>query len=105
MQPKRPLLPELDPPRGYPEPRPRRRPRYDGPLGILPGERLKALFERRTARERPRLVGRPGADLAVAQPGREIGIGLLLGNRRDHTLDADLPGQGFPVKAQRRVRV
>ena len=46
------------------------------------------LFERDTAFQRPRLVGGPGADLAVARPAREIGVGLLLGHRRDGALGA-----------------
>src|SRR6266571_1234411 len=98
MQPKRLLLPELDAPGDQPEPRPARRPRY-GLLGILPGEHRKAVFESGAAFQRPRLVRGPGADLAVALAAREIGIGLVRGNRPDVALDADLPGQRLPVKA------
>ncbi len=79
MQPKRPLLPELDPLGRDAEARPVGRPRHDRLVGILPGELGKAPFERLAAVERPRLVGGPGADLAVARPRREIGVGLVVG--------------------------
>src|SRR5260370_31436250 len=96
----RPFLPEFDPRWAHPEAGPIRRPRYRGALGILPAEHREAAFQRLAAVERPRLIGGPGADPAVARPGSEIGVGLAVGDRRRPALDADLPAQRLPVKAQ-----
>src|SRR5260370_27421352 len=101
----RPFLPEFDPRWAHPEAGPIRRPRYRGALGILPAEHREAAFQRLAAVERPRLVGGPGADPAVARPGREIGVGLAVGDRCSRALDANLSAQRLPVKAQRRPRV
>src|SRR3546814_7129680 len=69
---------------------------------LHPGE---ARLEGRAGLERPRLVARPGAELAVAAARREIGVGDAVGDRRDRPLDADLAAQRLPVKQQRDLRV
>src|SRR5580700_495775 len=105
VQAKRALLPELDPIRPHPEPGPIVRPRHHRQFGVLLGDARKASFEFAWVGERPRLVRGPGADLAVARPRGEIGVGLVIGDERDDAFDADLPLQRFPVKAQRCMRV
>src|SRR5579883_672414 len=59
-----------------------------------------AALERGPAGDDTRLVGRPGADLAEPRPRREIGVGLLGGDRLDRALDAHLAAQGLPMEQQ-----
>src|SRR3977135_581 len=73
MQAEGPVLPELDPPGNDPKARPVRRPRR-GADGMFGGELGDPRFQRITAFQRPRLIGSPGADLAAARTGGEIGI-------------------------------
>ena len=96
------VLPELDQQRLQPEARPVRRPRHlaDDMLGR---DFRHALLQREAALQRPRLVGRPGADLAAAGAGGEIGVGLLGRGRRYRPFDAHLATQRLPVEQQRRL--
>ena len=105
MQPERPLLPELEPLRPHAKARPVRRPRHAAPPAYLSRNSAKRASSSARLGERARLVRGPGADLAVARPAGEIGVGLRRGGRRDRALDADLAAQRLPVKAQRRARV
>src|SRR5882672_618354 len=102
VQAERSILPELDQQRLYAIARPVRRPRHlaDNMLG---GDLRHALLQRKAALERPRLVRRPGADLAAAGAGGEIGIGLLGRGRRYRPFQAHLATQRFPVKQQCRL--
>ena len=84
MQPERPFLPEFDMFRAHakagpvrPAAAPRPAPAY------CRANSAKRCFELGAAGERPRLVGGPGADLAVARPAGEIGVGLGGGDRLD----------------------
>ncbi len=49
------------------------------------------------------LFGGPGTELAETGTGREIGIGLGVGHRRDGALDADLALDFDPMKTDRRA--
>src|SRR3546814_17696783 len=80
-------MPKVDALVGHAPARPARRARHVPPLEtrLHPGE---ARLEGRAGLERPRLVARPGAELAVAAAPREIGVGAAFGDRRDRPLDA-----------------
>src|SRR6266850_3974310 len=102
VQAERAILPEFDQQRLQAETRPVRRPRHS--TDDVPGrDRGDALFQGKPALQRARLVRGPGADLAAAIAGREIGVGLSGRNRRHRTFQADLPAQRLPVKQQRRL--
>jgi hypothetical protein len=61
------------------------------------------LFQLEPAFQYPRLLARPGADLALPRAAGEVGVGLGGVDRRDLALDADLASQAFPVEQQRRL--
>ena len=63
------------------------------------------LFEGGAAFEFLRLVRSPGADLAGAGAGGEIGVGFFVIDERDAALDADLALEAFPIKADAGVAV
>src|ERR1700722_12530041 len=65
---------------------------------IFGGERRDRLLERKAAFQRLRLLAGPGAELGLFRPGREIGVGLGLGDDRHLPADAHLPAQRLPVK-------
>src|SRR6516162_2326732 len=104
MQPKGPLLPELYTLRDQAKAGPIWRPRHG-----LVAKTLRKLahtsFELGAARERLRLIGCPGADLAVARPGGEIGVCLRVADQFYDTFDTDLTIQRLPQKAQRRMGI
>lgn len=76
---------------------PARRPRYltDDVFGGNLGD---CLFKGEAAFQRLRLLARPGADLGLLRPGREIGVGLGVRHRRHVAADAHLPAQRLPMK-------
>src|SRR6185312_5482429 len=94
VQAERAVLPELEAVGHDAVSRPVRRARHP-PHRVARGDDGDAALERGAARDRPRLVRRPGADLAEARAGGEIGIGLLGGHRLDRTLDPHLPAQAL----------
>src|SRR5690348_14941781 len=104
MQPKWPFLPEFDSLRGDPKPGPVLRPRHIA-LAKMPGKLVDPPLELGAAGEGSRLVRGPGADLAVPRPAGEIGVRLRVVDRFDNALDAHLPVQRLPQKAQCRVRI
>src|SRR5689334_5571263 len=75
MKPVRAILPEFDPLRHEAPAGPARRPR-NGPFAEASRHLGKAHLERLATCHRPRLVGGPGADLALPRAGREIGVGF-----------------------------
>src|ERR1700747_1834646 len=98
MQPKGPLLPELYALRDQPEAGPIWRPR-DGLVAKALRKLAHTSFELGAARERLRLIGGPGADLAIARSRREIGVRLRVVDQFYDTFDAHLAIQRFPQKA------
>src|SRR5882724_6579017 len=104
MQPEWPILPELDQPREHAEPRPVGWPRH-GADAELGGELRDPLLELEAGGQRTRLLRSPGADLAGARPRREIGVGLFRGHLLHGPFDTHLALRGFPVKAERRLRM
>src|SRR6516162_1066850 len=102
MQPKRPLLPELYALRDQPEAGPICRP-WHGLVAKALRKLADTLFELSAARERLRLIGGPGTDLAVARPGGEIGVRFRVADQFYDTFDTDLTIQRLPQKAQRRI--
>src|SRR5262245_23023075 len=94
-----PFFPEFDPAWDNPESRPIIRPGH-GAQPELGGEPGDSFLQLKPARQRPRLLRRPGADLAGAVARGEIGVGLGRGHLLHLTLDTDLPLQGFPVEAE-----
>src|SRR5262249_45083907 len=104
VQAERAVLPELDQQRLHAEARPVGRPRHLADH-ILGGHRRDALFQRKAAFQRSRLVGRPGADLAAARSRCEVGVGLLRHDLRDRPFEANLAPQRLPVKQQRSLGV
>src|SRR5579885_1113715 len=103
MEARGPLLPELDEQRPDAEAGPVFRPRHRA--GETLRRCLDQALERSAAFQRRGLPRRPGAELALASPGPEIGIGFGRRDRRRWPLDANLTLQGFPMKAQRGTRV
>src|SRR6516164_3513507 len=104
MQPKRPLLPEF-----YLL-------RYDTKAGPVGGPRhlalgkparilAESLLKVGAASKESRLVGGPGADLAVPRPGGEVGVGLFVFDQLDQALDANLRIQRLPHEAHRGAGV
>ena len=102
VQPKRPLLPELDLLRDDAVTRPVRRPRHRADRRI---SRYSAhrLLEREAAFERSRLVARPGADLRHARARREIASASSAATGSTSRA-ADLALQRLPIERQRRLR-
>src|SRR5581483_8726311 len=89
VQAERLVLPELDQQRLQAKARPVRRPRYRSDQ-VFRGVLGHALFQREAALERPRLVGRPGAELAAALARGEIGVRLLGRRLRDAAFQPNL---------------
>src|SRR5437870_4290003 len=104
MQPERPLLPEFYMMRHDPEPGPICRARY---CTLAKAARIlfNSALELGAAAERARLVRGPGANLAVARPAGEIGVGFVVRDRLDRTFDAHLPVDRLPQQAQRGVGI
>ena len=82
MQPKRPFLPEFYALRHDPKAGPMRRARHRA-FGKAARKLLHPPLELGAAGERLRLVRGPGADLTVARPAGEIGVGLLVADQLD----------------------
>src|SRR5437868_1584518 len=96
VQAERPVLPELDTLGQHAVARPVWRARHRivaEPLRHL-GD---ALLQELAIVDRPRLVGRPSADLAEPRAGREIGVGFGVADALDSPLDAHLTAQRLPV--------
>ena len=104
VKPERPIMPEFDSAGQNAETGPVRRP-GDRPDHMLRGELGHALFQLPTSFQRTGLPGCPGADLTAARPAVVVFIRLRFAHGFDRAFDADLPFQGFPVKAQGGVRV
>src|SRR5262249_32162764 len=85
----RPAVPELDLERYRPVALPIGWPRHiiSGKLRLVAFDRL---FERRTARERPRLLRGPGADTTLVRARGEIGVGVGLAHHFDRSADPHL---------------
>jgi len=99
VQPKRLILPELYQARLQAITRPVRRARHLA--DEIPGGELRdALFQRKTALQRARLIRRPGAELAAAWARGEIRIGLFVAGLADVAFQAHLALQRFPVEQQ-----
>src|SRR5271166_6642430 len=104
VQPKRPLLPKLYALRHNPEARPISRTRYCTRFEAA-GKLFDPALELGVAPERARLVRGPSAELAVAWAAGEIDIRLVVPDRFDRTLVANLPVQRFPQKTERGIGV
>src|SRR3546814_1887460 len=98
------VLPELDEPRGQAEARPVRRPRHLAD-GVLGGEQRHPLLQLEAALQRPRLLAGPGADLALARPAVEVGVGFLGAHRRHRALDAYLRSEEHTSELQSLMRI
>ena len=72
------FLPELEPFRRHAITRPERRTGHGGDAEFG-GEGRDVLFQREAALERARLLRRPGADLRIARPAREVGVRFVVG--------------------------
>ena len=96
-------LPELDRLGDKAEPAPMGRYR-DLPLGESPLGGLELALEVGAIADGPALVGGPGAQLAVAGAGMEIGAGLIGGHRLDPAADVDLSLEVDPGEGQRGAR-
>src|SRR5437764_2770624 len=92
VQPERPLMPELDRERHDAEARPVRRPRH-WPVPISRIDLRNAPLQLRPALQKTRLIGRPGADLAVSRTGSEIGVRLAISHPLGRALDAHLASE------------
>src|ERR1700757_2483353 len=99
MQPKWPLLPELDGNRHNSKAGPMRRTRHCA-FWKPPRELFHSALELGAAGERLRLIRSPCADLTVARPAGEIAVGFLVGDHLDRTLDTDLTVQRLPHETQ-----
>src|SRR5690242_13362661 len=98
MQAKRPVMPELDRDRPYPETRPVGRP-WNGADRIFRGVHRDRGLEREARLKRARLLGCPSADSAVARTRVEIGVGLRIAHHLDRAPDSHLPAQRLPMEA------
>src|SRR5690606_33063255 len=99
-------VPEFDPARAHPEAGPARRARHLVAFETLLHFR-KPLFEGLARLQCFRLQRGPGAELAAAGTGGEVGVGLLVGNDVHPPLDPHLHAvtDTRPMEQQRRVRV
>ena len=93
------LLPELDALRHDAAAGPEGRARH-GAERIAQGHPGAGLLEFVIALHGPRLLRSPGADLAQARPGGEVGVGLGVGHALDRAADAHLAAEGIPVEAE-----
>src|SRR5271169_3812938 len=55
--------------------------------------------------ERPRLLARPGADLAPPRPGGEIGVALRAGQFGHRAPEPGLAAERLPMEEPRRLRL
>src|SRR4029453_19596795 len=99
MQAVRPAVPEFDGVGLEAETAPARRPWHDLALQALL-HFLVARLEIGAAGERPRLVGRPGADLRIPAAGGKVSVRILGLKRLDRAFRADLWGGGVPKEKQ-----
>jgi hypothetical protein len=98
------VRPKLDRVRTHTKPGPVRRSR-DFVALEFPGE-PRAAREKFRARAKPgTLMRRACRKLALARPGRPVGIGLRRGDFLDASLDPDLPALALPVERERRARI
>src|SRR5665213_437872 len=103
MQPERPVVPELDLRRHDAIARPVWRSRH-GANGVFRGVERDRFLEGEAALQALRLLARPGADLGLLRPRREISIGVGVADALDGSTHADLPVDRFPMEHQRRLR-
>jgi hypothetical protein len=104
MQPERAVLPELDLNRRQAEAGPVRRAR-DCAIAKSRSNACDIRFKMGPVCDRARLIRSPGADLALARAGREIGVGFFFRNRRNMAAHAHLAAQAFPVEQNSGLRV
>src|SRR5260370_42440706 len=98
------VRPKLDRVRTHPKPGPARRSRDFVALELPGGPR--APREKFRERAQPStLMRRACSKLALARPGRPVGIGLRRRDFLDTSLDPDLPALRLPVECERRARI
>src|SRR4029453_10387638 len=99
MQAVRPAGPEFDGVGLEAETAPARRPWHDLALEALL-HFLVARLEIGAAGERPRLVGRPGADLRIPAAGGKGSVRILGLKQLDRAFEADLAAERLPMEKQ-----
>src|ERR1700733_2579371 len=98
------IAPKLDPHRREAISAPILRPRHFGACEP-PFVSMNRRFEVPARGQRPRLLARPGADLASSRRGGEIGVAFGRGHFGDRPTEPGLAAERFPVEKRGRPRL